>query len=104
MSGCRSRTKSARTERHIVNTLQAYGLAAVRVPLSGAVGGRFAGDIVMPLRGRDLWVEVKAGADGFRELYSWLDRRDLLIVKADCQEPLVIVRLSLAAEIAKQVA
>jgi hypothetical protein len=44
---------------------------------------------------------VKARADGFRELYSWLDGRDVLIVKADRQEPLVVVRMSLAAAIAK---
>jgi hypothetical protein len=43
MSGRRSRSKGARTERSIVNALQANGIAAVRVPLSGAVGGRFAG-------------------------------------------------------------
>jgi hypothetical protein len=74
------------------------------VPLSGAVCGRFGGDIVLPLMGRDLSVEVKARAEGSRELYelySWLTERDVLIVKADRQEPLVVVRLSLAAEIAK---
>ncbi len=101
MSGRRSRAKGARTERGIVNALKANGIAAVRVPLSGAVGGRFAGDIVLPLMGRELCVEVKARADGFRELYSWLNERDVLIVKADRQEPLVVVRLSLAAEIAQ---
>jgi Holliday junction resolvase len=101
MSGRRSRRKGARTERSIVNALQAKGIAAVRVPLSGAVGGRFAGDIVLLLMGRDLCVEVKARADGFRELYCWLNGRDVLVVKADRKEPLVIVRLSLAAEIAK---
>ena len=74
MSGRRSRDKGARTERAVVNALMASGIAAVRVPLSGAVGGRFAGDIVLPLLGRDLCVEVKARADGFRELYSWLKR------------------------------
>jgi hypothetical protein len=78
-----------------------YGIAAVRVPLSGAAGGRIAGDIVLPLMGRDLCVEVKARADGFRELYYWLNERDVLIVKADHREPLVVVRLSLAAEVAK---
>jgi Holliday junction resolvase len=104
MSGCHSRSKGARTERSIVNALKASGFAAVRVPLSGAVGGRFAGDVVLPLLGRDLCVEVKARADGFRELYGWLDGRDVLIVKADRREPLVIVRLPLAAEIAKRVA
>ena len=101
MSGRRSRDKGARAERSIANALRANGIAAVRVPLSGAVGGRFAGDIALPLLGRDLCVEVKARADGFRELYSWLNQRDVLIVKADRQEPLVVVRLSLAAEIAK---
>jgi Holliday junction resolvase len=104
MSGRRSRSKGVRTERGIVNALKVRGIAAVRVPLSGAVGGRFGGDIVLPLLGRELCVEVKARADGFRELYSWLDRRDVLVVKADRQDPLVIVRSSPAAEIAKQVA
>jgi hypothetical protein len=68
MSGRRSRRKGGRTERSIVNALKASGIAAVRVPLFGAVGGRFGGDIVLPLMGRDLCVEVKARADGFREL------------------------------------
>ena len=51
MSGRRSRSKGARTERSIVNALQANGIAAVRVPLSVAVGGRFAGDIILSLMG-----------------------------------------------------
>jgi Holliday junction resolvase len=101
MSGRRSRSKGVRTERGIVNALRASGIAAVRVPLSGAVGGRFAGDIIMSLLDRDLRIEVKARADGFREIYGWLAEHDVLIVKADRREPLVIVRLSLAAEIAK---
>ena len=62
-------------------------------------GGRFAGDIVLSLMGRDLCVEARA--DGFRELYCWLNQRDVLIVKANRQEPLVVVRLSLAAQIAQ---
>jgi Holliday junction resolvase len=101
MSGRRSRSKGVRIERGIVKVLQASGIAAVRVPLSGAVGGRFAGDIIVPLMGRDLCVEVKSRADGFRELYSWLDGRDVLVVKADGKVPLVVVRLSLAIEVAK---
>jgi Holliday junction resolvase len=94
--------QGVRTARNIAKALQANGIAAVRVPLSGAVGGRFAGDIVLPLMGRDLYVEVKARAAGFRELYSSLDGRDVLIVKADRQEPLAVLRMSLAVEIAKR--
>jgi Holliday junction resolvase len=101
MSGRRSRSKGVRTERGIVALLKASGIVAERVPLSGAVGGRFARDIVLPLMGRDLCLEVKCRAQGFRELYAWLDGRDALIVKADRHEPLVVVRLSLAADLAK---
>ena len=31
---------------------------------------------------------------GFRELYGWLNERDVLIVKADRQEPLVVTRVA----------
>jgi Holliday junction resolvase len=97
MSGRRSRDKGARVERAIVHALKAGGFAAERVPMSGAAGGRYSG----PLMGRDLCLEAKARADGFRELYGWLDQRDVLIVKADRQEALVVVRLSLAVEISQ---
>jgi hypothetical protein len=39
----------------------------------------------MPLMGRDLCLEAKARSEDFRELYAWLDGRDVLIVKADRQ-------------------
>jgi Holliday junction resolvase len=87
----------------LARLLQAHGVAAERAPLSGVAGGRFSGDTVILVTGRDLCVGVKAGTE-FRELYSWLDQRDVLILKADRQEPLVVLRLSLAAEIAKVVA
>ena len=57
-------------------------------------------DISMSFLGSDTTIEVKRRATGFAQLYDWLNERDM-IVKADRQEPLVIVRLSLAAEIAK---
>ena len=44
---------------------------------------------------------MKARAAGFRKLYCWLNQRDVLIVKADRRETLIVVRLSLAAEVAK---
>jgi hypothetical protein len=43
----------------------------------------------------------EAPLNGLPELYGWLNERDVLIVKADRQEPLVVVLLSLAAEVAK---
>jgi hypothetical protein len=102
MSGRHTRSKGARTECTIVNALKASGIAAVSMPLFGAVGGRFAADAVLPLIDRDLCVEVKARVDGVGELYSWPTVSDVLI--ADRREPLVVVRLPSAAEIAKLVA
>ena len=48
MSGHRSQSKG----RSIVNTLKASGMA-VRVSLSGAVGGRFAGGSATPCFGKE---------------------------------------------------
>lgn len=88
MSGRRSRDKGNRAERALVRFLQDRGFAAERIPLSGSAGGKFAGDISVPLLGHDRIAEVKCRASGFRELYAWLDSRDILILKADRREPL----------------
>jgi Holliday junction resolvase len=102
MSGGRSpRQKGNRMERALVRALQEAGFAAERVPLSGAAGGSYTADLTVPLLGRDLRVEAKARGSGFNQLYSWLGGADLLIVRADRSEPLVILAFRLAVEIAK---
>jgi Holliday junction resolvase len=71
MTGGRaSREKGNRTERAIVRFLQERGFAAERVPLSGAVRGRFGGDVSVPVLGVDRRIEVKCRGNGFRELTS----------------------------------
>ena len=105
MSGGRaSRDKGNRAERAIVKFLQAHGFAAERVPLSGSAGGSYLGDLTVKLLNVSRVVEVKCRADGFRELYKWLQDRDILIVRADRSEPLVVLPLKLAAEIAAKAA
>jgi hypothetical protein len=99
--GRASRQKGNRLERALVRALQGAGLAAERVPLSGAARGRFGGDLSVPLLGVDRRVEVKARGNGFRQLYEWLDGADFLIVRADRSEPLVVVPFHFAIEIVK---
>jgi hypothetical protein len=98
--GRASRDKGGREERLLVKLLQATGFAAERVPLSGAMGGKFGGDISLPLIGRDMRVESKVRQNGFREIYRWLENADLLIVRSDRRPPLVVLPLRLAIEIA----
>jgi len=66
----------------------AAGLECRRVPLSGAAPG-WGGDLVIGSRS----FEVKARAQGFRQLYRWLGTKHFgVIVVADREDPLLVVR------------
>jgi hypothetical protein len=94
--GNKSRRKGMRIERAIADRLQLAGIAAVKVSRTGYRGP----DLSVPLLGIDRTVEVKARCNGFRELYGWLQNADILIVHADRHEPLVVLPIGLAGEIA----
>jgi hypothetical protein len=83
-------------ERALVRYLQDHGFAAEKSSRTGYTGH----DLTVPMLGLDRRVEAKVRANGFKELYQWLDGADLLIVRADRKEPLVVVPLRLAAEVA----
>jgi len=91
-----SRDKGQREERHIVHLFQEAGIGAERIPLSGAAGGSFAGDVTLPVAGQDrtFEVKVKAGADGFKMLYGWLGSNYGLFVRSDRNPSLVVMRTS----------
>jgi hypothetical protein len=93
MSGAvRERVLSA----SFAHLLQAQGFAAEKISHSGYRGG----DLSIPVIGRDLLAEVKVRGVGFQQLYGWLTDVDLLIVKCDRREPLVVIPMRLAVEIA----
>ena len=85
------RDKGARVEREIVQRFREIGMWAEKVPLSGAAGGSFSGDILV----EDYTVEVKARKDGtgFKLLYRWLGDNDILVCKQDRTEPLVVMTI-----------
>ncbi len=100
MSGNRSRRKGYRAENQIVHILQEAGLAAWRCPLSGGAHSKNAPpnassgfDICFPMLGREAKMEVKHHANGFARLYKWLAPVDLLAVRSDRADPLVIMPL-----------
>ena len=103
MSGGRAaRDKGSRFERAVVKLLNALGIAAERVPLSGSAGGSFSGDIKAELFGKPFVIEAKARGAGFKQLYDWLEGRDALVLRADRKEALVVLKMSEAERIVRQ--
>lgn len=110
--GSRSRRKGTRAERELVTLLRNAGIAAERVPLSGAVGGRFAGDVLLAdgrraevkirrtglsllyrLIGDNLRpVTVDPTARGASQVNKWLDTADVLFARTDRMPWLVVER------------
>lgn len=83
MSGKAPRRKGDAGEREIAKLL-----GGTRVPLSGAAGGEYSGDVKVPILGVG---EVKRRANGFRQIYGWLEGNDFLAVRADRQQWLIIM-------------
>ena len=86
----------------MVDLCQAGGIPAQRVPLSGAAGGMFGGDIQVETRSGRQKLECKTRARAWKAEYGWLEGNDLLVVKRDRSEPLVIMRLSDWIKLAKE--
>jgi hypothetical protein len=80
--GKASRDKGNRRELEF-----AHLVGGVRVPLSGAHGGTFGEDVLLPNGWR---AQVKSRAEGFKTLYAALGEADVLALKAD-RKPWLIV-------------
>jgi len=95
-----SRDKGLRVERLMIGLLADHHIEAERVPLSGAAGGSFSGDILIE---GELLAEVKARKDGtgFALIYRWLgEDNDMLLLKQDRKEPLVVLPLHKLVKVA----
>lgn len=100
VSGRRSRDKGARTEGAIMRLLLGQEIAATKISRMHKPDA----EPTMPPLSADRVVEVKCRATGFAQLYNWLDERDIPIVKAHRRKPSIVLRMSLAAEIAERAA
>ena len=85
----RSRDKGNRIEREMVHRHLDNGVFAERVPLSGSAGGSFSGDLrIGSLRGE---VKARRAGQGFKTLERWLGDNDLLFLRRDRAEPIVVM-------------
>src|SRR6516225_10392799 len=90
--GAGPRRKGCAFEREIVAALQQLGIAAERVPLSGAVKtSRFDHDVSCPVRGVDRRIECKRRKRSFGTIDKMLGGNFALIVRDDNSPPLVIM-------------
>lgn len=85
MAGRAAKRKGNAGEREIAKLL-----GGQRVPLSGAAGGEFAGDVIVPGLGVG---EVKRRRDGFKQIYQWLGDNAFLAIRADRRPWLVVLPL-----------
>ena len=92
MPGKAPRQKGDRLERLAADILRSYGLDAKRVPLSGSMNG-FKGDLELKIGETELTGECKSRANGLSKVYQWLDSNDLLVVKQDRCDPLIVMDL-----------
>ncbi|MBO0753420.1 MAG: hypothetical protein J2P53_14980 [Bradyrhizobiaceae bacterium] len=92
--GKKEREKGARIEREIVNRHVDAGLRAERYPASGATRFRGSGhDVDVYVHGLRLSAEIKgrSGGEGFALLERWLADYDLLFLRRDRKDPLVVM-------------
>ena len=86
----RSKAKGSAFELEIVRAHQALGIAARKMPLSGALGGAYRGDVQIA----GLVGECKRRARGYSSLYKALEQgggSDILFVRDNRHETLVVV-------------
>jgi Holliday junction resolvase len=97
MSGARHRRKGDRVERELVELHRGLGIHAERYPLSGASKFRGSGhDLDIYPFGREeppLTGESKArkNGGGFVQLERWLGEYDVLFLKRNNSDPLVVL-------------
>jgi hypothetical protein len=107
--GARHRRKGNRVEREIVESHRALGIHAERYPLSGASRFRGSGhDLDLYVFGREeapLVGECKARKDGggFVQLERWLGEYDLLLLKRNHADPLVLLPWRIWTRLLEQV-
>ena len=109
MSGAHHRRKGDRVEREFGDRHKALGVHAERYPLSGASRFRGSGhDLDIYALGRDaapLVAEVKARKDGagFTTLQRWLGDYDLLFLKRNHADPLIVMPWRVWAQLLQKV-
>jgi|TARA_R110002072_G_scaffold248981_1_gene407872 hypothetical protein len=91
----KNKLKGTYHENWFVKWLTKIGIEAKRVPLSGALGGEYSGDIHLNINGRKLVGEVKyRDKSSFPSPFTVLTGRDIAFYKRKTGKPQTLVILS----------
>lgn len=85
-----NKQRGDRFERQVVSLLRNAGIEANRVPLSGALGGEYSGDIKSPRLGI-IECKIRDSQRGYTQIIEWLGNNQLLFLGVDYGEPLVVM-------------
>jgi Holliday junction resolvase len=99
-----SKRKGSAFEREVVAMLQEKGVAAEKVPLSGAVkGGSFDCDatISIPVLGEDVKAECKRRKRQFATIDGMLGPNAVLFCRDDRSRPLVVMTVDMFVKMAR---
>jgi Holliday junction resolvase len=90
MNAKNRRNKGNRVERELVKMHEEAGVEAERMPLSGALGGKYGGDLLIDNQYR-AEVKARANGEGFIVLEKWLGEHDFLFLKRNNRQPMVMM-------------
>tara|TARA_R110002020_G_scaffold166580_1_gene354668 strand:- start:30 stop:617 length:588 start_codon:yes stop_codon:yes gene_type:complete len=101
--GKMQRNKGSRVEREMVALMQSHNITCERVPLSGAMHYQGnGGDIDIYASNLHLQTEVKSRAKSlWKTLVNWLSGSDILILKANREDPFVFMPMRVFIELAQ---
>jgi hypothetical protein len=95
--GIKSRRKGARIELDVLHELQDAGIKCEKL----SAMYKKTHDMRITMLGRDNKAETKCRANGFATIYRWLKPVDLLILRADRKEALVVMPMKTLIELIK---
>ncbi len=64
-------------------------------------GGELRPDVTVPALGRGE-CKIRGGANGFKQLYGWLEGRDFVAVRADRMPALIVLRIDAVAALIQE--
>lgn len=89
----KAKDKGRALENLIVKTLNDAGITSERIPLSGSLGGKYVGDVIIgSIDKRIATIECKFRQAISMQLWDWFaESDDYLVIKRNHKKPLILM-------------